>query len=174
MKFNDRDEIMALTPLWHGERFPDGRPRVPDKYLEAMQGMTLEELWKPIFTQGYITQFEGICIRFTMMAESSSAEPLPQPTCRHGPNLFDVAMATGAAEGRKGTFNQWVVDSLVGGDVAVIDMYDKIYKGTFLGGNLTTADKKAHGERRSCHLGRHSGRRADEKSRGRSGLLPRY
>lgn len=26
-------------------------------------------------------------------------------------------------------------------DVPVIDMYDKIYKGTFLGGNLTTALK---------------------------------
>jgi regulator of RNase E activity RraA len=51
-------------------------------------------------------------------------------------------MAQGAAEGRSGTFNQWVIDSLVEGDVAVIDMYDKIYKGTFLGGNLTTAIKK--------------------------------
>jgi regulator of RNase E activity RraA len=30
---------------------------------------------------------------------------------------------------------------LVGGDVVVADMYDKIYKGTFLGGNLTTAIK---------------------------------
>ena len=32
-------------------------------------------------------------------------------------------------------------DSLVEGDVVVADMYDKIYKGTFLGGNLTTAIK---------------------------------
>jgi len=42
-------------------------------------------------------------------------------------------------EGRKGNYNQWVIDSLVEGDVVVADMYDKIYKGTFLGGNLTTA-----------------------------------
>ena len=34
---------------------------------------------------------------------------------------------------------QWVIDSLVERDVVVCDMYDKIYKGTFLGGNLTTA-----------------------------------
>jgi regulator of RNase E activity RraA len=45
----------------------------------------------------------------------------------------------GASEGRKGNYNQWVIDSLVEGDVVVADMYDKIYKGTFLGGNLTTA-----------------------------------
>lgn len=42
-------------------------------------------------------------------------------------------------EGRKGNYNQWVIDSLVERDVVVADMYDKIYKGTFLGGNLTTA-----------------------------------
>ena len=47
----------------------------------------------------------------------------------------------GAAEGRKGNYNQWVIDSLTEGDVVVVDMYDKIYKGTFLGGNLTTAIK---------------------------------
>jgi regulator of RNase E activity RraA len=47
----------------------------------------------------------------------------------------------GAQEGRKGNYNQWVIDSLVEGDVVVVDMYDKIYKGTFLGGNLTTAIK---------------------------------
>jgi regulator of RNase E activity RraA len=45
----------------------------------------------------------------------------------------------GASEGRKGNYNQWVIDSLVEGDVVVADMYDKIFKGTFLGGNLTTA-----------------------------------
>ena len=24
MKFNDREEIISLTPLWRGERFADG------------------------------------------------------------------------------------------------------------------------------------------------------
>ena len=48
-------------------------------------------------------------------------------------------MITGTSEGRRGTYNQWVIDSLVERDVVVVDMYDKIYKGTFLGGNLTTA-----------------------------------
>ena len=47
----------------------------------------------------------------------------------------------GKVRGLKGNFNQWVIDSLVEGDVVVVDMYDKIYKGTFLGGNLTTAIK---------------------------------
>lgn len=39
----------------------------------------------------------------------------------------------------QGNYNQWVIDHLYERDVVVCDMYDKIYKGTFLGGNLTTA-----------------------------------
>lgn len=142
MRFNSREEIIALTPLWKGERFPDGRPRVPDRYLEAMKKMTLEELWKPIFIKGYISQFEGDLKTLhddgrKLIGRAVTASYVPTR-----PDLFDVAMAQGAEEGRSGTFNQWVIDSLVEGDVAVIDMYDKIYKGTFLGGNLTTAIKK--------------------------------
>ena len=53
MNFNDREKIVELTPLWKGERLPDGRPKVEDKYLDALYGMTLEEVWKPIFVLGY-------------------------------------------------------------------------------------------------------------------------
>ena len=142
MKFNSREDIIALTPLWTGERFPDGRPRVPDRYLTAMRKMTLEELWKPIYVKGYISQFEGDLRTLhddgrKLIGRAVTASYVPTR-----PDLFDVAMAQGAAEERKGTFNQWVIDSLTDGDVAVIDMYDKIYKGTFIGGNLTTAIKK--------------------------------
>ena len=56
---NDRETVIALTPLWKGERFPDGRPKVPDKYLDALYGMTLEEVWNPIFVLGYEHQFVG-------------------------------------------------------------------------------------------------------------------
>lgn len=50
-----------------------------------------------------------------------------------------AAFEQGAKEHRKGNYNQWVIDSLEEGDVVVADLYDKVYKGTFLGGNLTTA-----------------------------------
>ena len=59
MNFNDREKIIELTPLWKGERLPDGRPKVEDKYLDALYGMTLEEVWKPIFVLGYEHQFVG-------------------------------------------------------------------------------------------------------------------
>ena len=71
MNFNDRDKIIALTPLWKGERFPDGRPKVADKHLDALYGMTLEEVWKPIFVMGYEHQFVGGA-QFFLRAEPSN------------------------------------------------------------------------------------------------------
>lgn len=143
MHFNDRDEIIELTPLWKGERFPDGRPKVADKHLDALKGMTLEEVWKPIYVLGYEHQFVGGGEAPLKVLHDDGRKLIGRAVtcsyCPTRPDLLDVMFARGAAEGRSGNFNQWVIDTLVERDVVVVDMYDKIYKGTFLGGNLTTA-----------------------------------
>ncbi len=139
MHFNVKEDIIALTPQWKGERFPDGRPRVPDRYLEALKGMTLEEVWKPIFVKGYESQFEGHLYTLHDDGRKMVGRAVTAEFCPTRPDLHEVMFGIGKEEGRKGNYNQWVVDSLVEGDVLVADMYDKIYKGTFLGGNLTTA-----------------------------------
>ena len=141
MDFNVKEDIIALTPQWKGERFPDGRPRVPDRYLEALRGMTLEEVWKPIFVKGYESQFEGRLHTLHDDGRKLVGRAVTATFAPTRPDLHEVMFGIGMKEGRKGNYNQWVVDSLVDGDVLVIDMYDKIYKGTFLGGNLTTAVK---------------------------------
>ncbi|MBQ2725507.1 MAG: RraA family protein [Clostridia bacterium] len=141
LHFNSREDIIALTPHWKGERFPDGRPRVPDRYLEAMRGMTLEELWKPIFVKGYESQFEGDLRTLHDDGRKLIGRAVTASFVPARPDLHEVMFAVGNAEGRKGNYNQWVIDSLTEGDVVVADMYDKIYKGTFIGGNLTTAIK---------------------------------
>ena len=142
MKFNDRDTIIQLTPLWKGERFPDGRPKVPQKYLDIMRTMTLEELWKPIFVKGYESQFEGDLKTLHDDGRKLIGRAVTATYVPTRPDLLEVAFDQGRKEGRVGNFNQWVIDNLVEGDVVVVDMYDKIYKGTYLGGNLTTAIKK--------------------------------
>ena len=141
MKLNDREIIIALTPFWDGERFPDGRPKVPQKYLDKMREMTLEELWKPIFVKGYESQFEGDLKTLHDDGRKLIGRAVTATFVPARPDLHEVMFGVGADEGRKGNYNQWVIDSLVEGDVVVADMYDKIYKGTFLGGNLTTAIK---------------------------------
>lgn len=139
MKFNVKEDIIQMTSLWKGERFEDGRPRVPDAHLKALHNLTLEEVWKPIFVKGYINQFEGRLKLLHGDGRKMIGRAVTASYCPTRPDLNETVMDIGRAEGRTGTYNQWVVDSLVEGDVCVIDMYDKIYKGTFLGGNLTTA-----------------------------------
>lgn len=139
MRLNSREDIIALTPLWKGERFPDGRPKVPQKYLDEMYKMTLEELWKPIYLKGYESQFEGDLKTLHDDGRKLIGRAVTATYVPTRPDLLDVMMGVGRSEGRQGNFNQWVIDTLVEGDVVVVDMYDKIFKGTYLGGNLTTA-----------------------------------
>ena len=145
MLFTSREDMLAITPQWKGERFPDGRPRVPDKVLDALYGMTLEELWKPIFVKGYENQFiamkalhpefhEDGTVNRKLVGRAVTAMYAPAR-----PDYFEASAEIARALGKTGTPNQWVIDSLTDRDVAVVDMYDKVYKGTFIGGNLTTA-----------------------------------
>ncbi len=147
MYFNNPEDVVALTSQWKGERFPDGRPKVPDFYLDEIRKMTLEELWKPIFVQGYENQFLAMPSLHPEFKEDGSLNCKMigrAVTAAYAPTRPDLAAYTRSladGKGMSGTPNQWVIDSLGDRDVAVIDMYDKIYKGTFLGGNLTTAVK---------------------------------
>src|SRR5437763_15706534 len=43
--FFTRDDVIMYTPDWHGDRFPDGRPKVPDDILDRMKPVTLAEAW---------------------------------------------------------------------------------------------------------------------------------
>lgn len=141
MNLSNREEVIKLTSKWTGERFPDGRPRVPDKYLEGLKHLTLEEVWKPIFVKGYESQFEG---RLKLLHDDGRklvGRAVTATYCPYRPDLDEYTKDLGREAGKTGTYNQWVIDQLVEGDVAVVDMYDKIYKGTFVGGNLTTAIK---------------------------------
>ena len=151
MLFTSREEMLAITPQWKGERFPDGRPRVPDRVLDALYGMTLEELWKPIFVKGYENQFiamkslhpefhEDGTVKCKLVGRAVTAMYAPAR-----PDYFEASAQIARSLGRTGTPNQWVIDSLTDRDVAVVDMYDKVYKGTFIGGNLTTAIKTRTG-----------------------------
>lgn len=141
MHFSVKEDIIQLTEKWDGERFPDGRPRVSDEDLEELRNLTLEEVWQPMFMKGYLNQFEE---KLKRLHEDKTKLVGRAVTCSFmpaRPDLEETVKKIGASEGRKGTCNQWVIDTLVEGDVVVADMYDKIYEGTFVGGNLSTAIK---------------------------------
>ena len=138
MLLNEYEQIVALTKEWEGERFTDGRPKVSDEKIEILKTLTQEEIWHPLYFSGYRFQFQG-----NMRALHEDKKLYGRAvTCCFMPQRPDVrrlAFDTARGKGWKGDCNQWVIDSLCEGDVVVCDLYDKIFKGTFVGGNLTTA-----------------------------------
>lgn len=140
MRLNEREDILDLTREWTGERFPNGRPRVSDEKIEIIKALTQEEIWHPLYFSGYRFQFQG-GLRTLHPGKKLYGRAV---TCCFAPQRPDVrrnSFGSAAAKHWKGDCNQWVIDSLTEGDVVVCDLYDKIYKGTFAGGNLTTAIK---------------------------------
>ena len=139
MKFSNRDDIIQLTPLWKGERFDDGRPRVPDSILQRLRYAVTEEAWSVCRAHGYERQFEGNWVRLhperVLVGRAVTGVFVPQR-----PDLHDALMDYGhEKEGRIGAMNSWVIETLVKDDVPVIDLFGKIYKGTYSGANLSTA-----------------------------------
>ena len=139
MEFNSRDDIIQLTPLWEGERFPDGRPRVPDDILDRMERVTCEEAWSVLWRNEFHFQFEGHWTRLhperVLVGRAVTGVFVPQR-----PDLHNGLMDYGhEKEGRIGAMNSWVIETLVKDDVIVIDLFGKVYQGTYSGANLSTA-----------------------------------
>jgi 4-hydroxy-4-methyl-2-oxoglutarate aldolase len=129
--------IKALTPEWKGERFADGRPKVPDAILERLKNISLEEAWGVLRNKGFLNQFEGnwtiIHPDEVMTGRVITAQYMPLR-----PDLEKYVKEQGKKENRaqKGGTNSWPIDMLTTGDVYVADGYDKIADGTLIGDNL--------------------------------------
>ncbi len=141
MFFNDPETIIRLTPEWTGERLPDGRPMVSKDVLDRMRKITFEEAWGPLWNLGYRfnweTNFRMSHGSDVLVGRAVTAVMVPKR-----PDLDKALLDIGQKEeGHKGFFNQWVIDNLVEDDVVVVDLYDKIVEGTYVGGNLSTAIK---------------------------------
>ncbi len=61
------------------------------------------------------------------------------PYCPASPDLHTVQFDRGVEDGLQGSCEPWVIDRPEERDVVVCDRCGKICKGTFLGGNLTSA-----------------------------------
>jgi len=129
--------IKALTSEWKGERFPDGRPKVPDSILERLKNISLEDAWGVLRNKGFQNQFEGdwtiINPGEAMTGRVVTAQYMPLR-----PDLEKLIKEQGKAENRaqKGGTNSWPIDILTPGDVYVADSYGKIADGTLIGDNL--------------------------------------
>jgi 4-hydroxy-4-methyl-2-oxoglutarate aldolase len=133
-----RDELIALTVSWTGERYPDGRPKVPEEILERMKKVSLEEAWGTLQSAGYRTQFEGnwhiIHPDQPLVGRALTAVYLP-----NRPDLDARIRALGKEQKRIGPSNSWPIDMLEKGDLYVADGFGKIIDGTLIGDNLGNA-----------------------------------
>jgi 4-hydroxy-4-methyl-2-oxoglutarate aldolase len=138
---NPAENIIAITPKNPFERTPDGRPHVPDALLARMKTISSEQAWSILDREKYMFQFEGGWFQThpdkILVGRAVTAQMLP-----YRPDFHDVIQAQGEADGRIGGQNSWVIDTLVTGDVMVIDGFGKIREGTFVGDNLSTSVKK--------------------------------
>lgn len=133
-----KDEMIAFTKEWNGERFEDGRPKIPDSYLERAKNISIEEAWGAMRGLGYHNQFEGNW----MMIHEDMAMTGRALTAQYMPTRQDiqkVIKSQGEKEGRIGSSNSWPIDALEQGDIYIADGFGKIIDGTLIGDNLGNA-----------------------------------
>jgi regulator of RNase E activity RraA len=130
-----RDQILFYTADWKGERFPDGRPKLPDQLLKRAVDMTIEDVWDYLRAHGYRNQFESgwqaLHIDKPFTGRALTAQYMPTR-----PDMAKAIKAEGKAEGRVGDNNSWPIAELQLGDVYVADGFGKIIEGTLIGSNL--------------------------------------
>ena len=130
-----KQQILFYTADWSGERFPDGRPKVPDDLLKRAASLSLEDIWGFLWDQGYKDQFEGnwqaLHIEKPFVGRALTAQYMPSR-----PDMAKAIEAEGKAEGRVSGTNSWPIAELQQDDVYVADGFGKIVEGTLIGSNL--------------------------------------
>ena len=134
-----RELLIKYTPEFQGERFADGRPKVPDAVLKRMRTVTLEEAWAVIKQAAYGHQYDdnwGTIIHpeKVLVGRALTAQWLPGR-----PDIHRVITEQGKSDGRIGGQNAWPVDMLQPGDVYVCDHFGLKEDGPSIGDNVGNA-----------------------------------
>src|SRR6186713_2216696 len=132
-----KEELIFLTSAWKGERFEDGRPKIPDNLLERAKHIMIDDAWTVLKNEGYLNQFEGgwKTVNDTpMTGRALTAMYMPSR-----PDVEKNIKARGAQQGRKGNTNSWPIDLLAKGDLYVADAFGKISGGSIMGATLANS-----------------------------------
>ena len=136
--FFTREDVIKYTPDWQGERFPDGRPKVPDDILDRMKNVTLEEAWATLRTAGFNHQYEDGWLSIhpdqILVGRALTAVWMPGR-----PDIQKVIEDQGKKDNRQGATNAWPVDMLQPRDVYVADHFGLKVDGPSIGDNVGNA-----------------------------------
>ena len=137
-EFFTREDVIKYTPDWQGERFPDGRPKVPDDILDRMKNVTLEEAWATLRNAGFVYQYEdgwySIHPDQILVGRALTAVWMPGR-----PDIQKVIEDQGKKDNRHGATNAWPVDMLQPRDVYVADHFGLKTDGPSIGDNVGNA-----------------------------------
>jgi regulator of RNase E activity RraA len=132
-----KEELIGLTPEWKGERFPDGRPKVPDNIIKRMKSVSVEEAWATMSNAGYKYQiadgWEVINPDSVLVGRAVTATFMPGR-----PDVWKAIDSLGRKQGRRAQ-NVWAVEMLVKGDVYVADQFGAKRNGPTIGDNVGNA-----------------------------------
>ena len=130
-----KEQMLFYTSDWKGDRFPDGRPKVPDDLLKRALDVSIEDVWDYLRERGYRCQYDGgwqaLHIDKPFAGRALTAQYMPLR-----PDMAKAIAAEGEAEGRVSWTNSWPINELQEGDVYVADGFGKIVEGTLIGSNL--------------------------------------
>jgi len=132
-----KEQLIALTPEWKGERYPDGRPHVPDNVVKRMKSVSVEEAWAVMKNAGYGYQvaegWQVINPDSVLVGRAVTATFMPAR-----PDVWKAIDSVGKKEGKRGQ-NTWAVDLLTKGDVYVADQFGAHKNGPTIGDNVGNA-----------------------------------
>ncbi len=132
-----KEDLIFLTPEWKGERFGDGRPKVPDNLIKRMKLVSVEEAWSVMKNAGYLYQiaegWQQINPDSVLAGRAVTASFMPGR-----PDVWGAIDARGKKAGKRGQ-NTWAVDILVQGDVYVADQFGAHKNGPTIGDNVGNA-----------------------------------
>ena len=133
-----KDQMVEYTKAWTGDRFPDGRPKVPDALIERAKGLSQEEIMVPGGRGGggggysqYVGDWEVLHPGKKMAGRAFTVQFMPARS-----DLDAVVTAKAQAGGARNFNNQYALDMLQPGDVLVVDLFGKKEGGTIVGDNL--------------------------------------
>jgi regulator of RNase E activity RraA len=133
--FPSKDNMAFYTAEWNGDRFPDGRPNVPDNLLKRVLNLSIEEVWGTLRNEGYLNQYADgwkmVNPDQPFVGRAVTALYMPKR-----PDVEKKIIDKGHAEGQRGAANSWPIDQLKVGDVYVADCFGKVVDGTLIGDNL--------------------------------------
>jgi regulator of RNase E activity RraA len=130
-----REQLIEYTAQNPFERFPDGRPKVPDGLIERARGLSSEEVFAVLPGQGFRNQYaDGFRVLHPgkkLVGRAFTVQFMPLR-----PDLDGVATAKAKAAGLPRLNNQVAIDMLQPGDVLVVDLFGQQEGGTIVGDNL--------------------------------------